>query len=191
MLSPSKEKAYNPALEKKEILITNFHQDKYVGSSQTYNLANQIAVFINYDKNSDDRGTKGYTTLTNLASKKTLIYDTKGKILNTKNSLSKFSCKLGIYNCWDIIQDINLYSGKNLYSALRKKGISVIEEDSFLDGGSLTYLLSNGINIFINHEMFCKERTGTCGYSTLTDLFNKKQVTYDTKGNIVSFKELK
>ena len=188
MLSPSKGKAYNPALEKKEILITSYHQDKYTGSSQYYNLSNQISVFIIYDELSERRGTQGYTILTDTISEKMLIYDTKGNILNTKNFLSKSSCKLGIYDCWDIIKEIKS-NRLGAYSALRKKGIMIIQEDSFWDGGSLIYLLSNGASIFINYST--SSDSNTWGYTTIVDPFTKKQITYDTKGNIVSFKELK
>ena len=108
--------------------------------------------------------------------------------------ITESACKIGKYDCWDIIQDINkhkvFYSKeKNKYynPDLEKKGISITSVSSLLDGGSVYYTLSNQAEIFIDHN----SESQNWDYTTITDLFNKKQVTYDTKGNIVSFKELK
>lgn len=190
LISPSKKGAYNPALEKKGILITSYHKEEYSGSSQSYNLSNQVNITIHNDKLNEKRGTQGYITITDTVNKKLIIYDTKGNITNTKNFLSKSSCKLGTYDCWNIIQEIKKLSKANeeATSALRKKGILIISEDMFLDGGSSIYLLSNGVSVFINYEMF-SDRRGNHGHTTITDPNTKKSITYDTKGNIVSFKK--
>ena len=188
---PSRETASNPALEKKKLPIVEYYKS-YAGNSQHYKLSNQANISIYHNESDEKKGVQGYITVTDPITKKTIIYDTKGNITSTKHVLTESLCKIdGEYDCWDVIQDIKSNSKRHgvlepeAYSALEKKGISIAIENMFDDGGSLGYILSNNIDIFIHYEMFCN-RNKTCGYTTITDFISKKKITYDTKGNIVN-----
>lgn len=186
--SPNQKGASNPALEKKGLSIIQFFQ---MGGDQFYTLSNQTYIIIYSDEANEKFGTQGYTSIQDPVSRKMIIYDTKGNITNTKNEITESSCKMGEYDCWDIIKDIKQLSksNKEAYSALREKGILIVHADMLLDGGSLAYTLSNGISIFINYEMF-SDREGTFGYTSIADFTTQKGITYNNEGKIVSTKNV-
>lgn len=190
-LSKSNQEPYL-ALEKKGILIVyaNVLQD---GGSQFYTLSNGTNIVINYEMFSNRRGTRGYTTITDFISKKKITYNNEGKIVSTNNIFTESSCKIGKYDCWNIIQDIKKNSRKSASKekasnpALEKKGLSILSYRKFEDGGSESYVLSNQVEIFIDYKSSSKMH----GYTTISDHNTKKRIIYDKKGNIVNFNIVK
>ncbi len=181
---PAREKAFNSALEKKGLSIIEYYHIKDFYKS--YILSNGIEIFMSDDTSSQTRVKQGYTIIREPVSYKKIIYNNKGNITNTKNVITESSCKIGAYDCWDIIKDIKQLSNSNqeATSALEKKGILIAEigEGDY----DLFYTLSNGVDIIVPHKC---QRTDSCGHITITDRMIPIAITYDNEGNIVKQKK--
>ncbi len=100
------------------------------------------------------------------------------------------SCKIGEYDCWEIIQDFKkdtLFaadSGITYNPSLTKKRLPLIKYEN--NGGkSISCQLSYQISIFIDYDN-CHD---TYGYATISDSINKIKFIYDPEGNIVGVEE--
>ncbi|GEM_PF-4364673 len=129
------------------------------------------------------------------------------------------SCKIGEYDCWNIIQDlketkkINLsiqyeeyaklpatqraeMREKRVFSnpALEAKGLTVVEQNGLWNGDhSITYTLSNGVTIVINNtrKQYAIVKFPFEPSKKDNSALYKKIYDYDKEGNIIKAYQIK
>ena len=99
--------------------------------------------------------------------------------LPAPEKVNKQECKIGGYNCWDVLKLFSLTAEgtkEQRDEKLKKMGLSVTNFITYRDGGSMDYELSDGTRFHIKNSLW--DRSG----DMIVQLTNGNIIYYDAQG---------